>query len=62
MADKKKVKRKGRSNAEMFKGKKKRLCKNCGTTRALIRKYGLYICRRCFREMAESIGFRKYGG
>ncbi|MBD3262378.1 MAG: 30S ribosomal protein S14, partial [Candidatus Altiarchaeales archaeon] len=26
---------------------------------ALIHKYGLNICRRCFREVAESIGFRK---
>lgn len=61
MAEKKKEK-KGKTNEEMFKGKKGRLCKNCGATRGLIRKYSLYICRRCFREMAESIGFRKYGG
>jgi small subunit ribosomal protein S14 len=47
---------------ERFKGKGTRLCRNCGTARGLIRKYRLYICRRCFREMAESIGFRKYGG
>jgi small subunit ribosomal protein S14 len=44
-----------------FKGKGKRLCRNCGNSRALIRKYGLYLCRRCFREVAESLGFRKYG-
>lgn len=47
---------------ERFKGKGTRLCRNCGTARGLIRKYGLFICRRCFREMAESIGFRKFGG
>ena len=47
---------------ERYKGRGKRLCRNCGGTRALIRKYGLYICRRCFREVAESLGFRKYGG
>ncbi|NYZ76848.1 30S ribosomal protein S14 [Candidatus Micrarchaeota archaeon] len=46
----------------MYKGKGTRICRNCGTARAIIRKYGLRICRRCFREMAESIGFRKYGG
>ncbi|HEX54583.1 MAG: 30S ribosomal protein S14 [Candidatus Altiarchaeales archaeon] len=35
-------------------------CPVCGTTRGLIHKYGLNICRRCFREKAESIGFKKY--
>jgi len=35
-------------------------CKVCGTNRALIHKYGLHICRRCFREVAFKIGFRKY--
>jgi ribosomal protein S14 len=47
---------------ERYKGKGKRVCRNCGNSRALIRKYRLNVCRRCFREMAESIGFRKYGG
>jgi len=47
---------------ERYKGKGKRICRNCGNARGLIRKYGLGICRRCFRDMAESIGFRKYGG
>ena len=32
----------------------------CGTVRGLIRKYGLDICRRCFREYASDIGFTKY--
>ncbi|MBS3068318.1 30S ribosomal protein S14 [Candidatus Micrarchaeota archaeon] len=45
-----------------FKGKGNRLCRNCGNARGLIRKYSLNICRRCFREIGESIGFRKYGG
>ncbi|MFH1393876.1 MAG: 30S ribosomal protein S14 [Candidatus Micrarchaeota archaeon] len=45
-----------------MKGKGRRVCRNCGNARGLIRKYQLYVCRRCFREMAESIGFRKYGG
>jgi len=43
-----------------FKGRGKRKCRFCGTSRGLIRKYGLQICRRCFREAGESIGFRKY--
>lgn len=45
---------------EKFKGKGKRKCRVCGTARAVIRSYKLQICRRCFREVGESIGFRKY--
>lgn len=43
-------------------GKKKpgRRCESCGSARGLIRKYGIMICRRCFREKAEKMGFRKY--
>jgi small subunit ribosomal protein S29e len=26
----------------------------------LIRKYHMMLCRRCFRENANAIGFRKY--
>jgi len=47
---------------ERYKGKGTRVCRNCGNARGLIRKYGLFVCRRCFREMAETLGFRKYGG
>ena len=32
----------------------------CNSRRGLIRKYGLDICRRCFREYAADIGFVKY--
>ena len=32
----------------------------CNSRRGLIRKYGLDICRRCFREFAGEIGFVKY--
>lgn len=32
----------------------------CNSRRGLIRKYGLDLCRRCFREHAETIGFMKY--
>lgn len=46
---------------DKFKGKGTRICKNCGSTRALIRKYSIRICRRCFREIGEYLGFRKYG-
>jgi ribosomal protein S14 len=37
-----------------------RKCRVCGNLRGLIRKYGLYMCRKCFRERAEQIGFKKY--
>jgi small subunit ribosomal protein S14 len=41
-------------------GKGSRRCRRCGTHRAIIRRYDLYVCRRCFREVAEDLGFRKY--
>ena len=46
---------------EKFKGKGTRRCKLCGTARGLIRSHKLYICRRCFREVAADLGFNKYG-
>jgi small subunit ribosomal protein S14 len=41
-------------------GKGSRRCRRCGTYEAIIQKYGLMLCRRCFREVAEKIGFKKY--
>ncbi|CCF75876.1 small subunit ribosomal protein S29e [Babesia microti strain RI] len=35
-------------------------CRVCSNNHGLIRKYGLNICRQCFRERAEIIGFSKY--
>jgi small subunit ribosomal protein S14 len=35
-------------------------CRRCGQNGAVIRKYGLNLCRQCFRELAESLGFKKY--
>ena len=40
-------------------GKGSRYCRICGNRQALIRKYGLNICRQCFRENALTIGFEK---
>jgi len=40
-------------------GKDSRHCRVCETTRGLIRKYHLNMCRRCFRERANDIGFIK---
>eukprot|EP01013_Petalomonas_cantuscygni_P017206 TRINITY_DN3433_c0_g1_i1.p1 TRINITY_DN3433_c0_g1~~TRINITY_DN3433_c0_g1_i1.p1 ORF type:complete len:262 (+),score=20.80 TRINITY_DN3433_c0_g1_i1:56-841(+) len=36
-----------------------RYCRLCGNHHALIRKYGLFVCRQCFRENADQIGFEK---
>ncbi|RME77664.1 30S ribosomal protein S14 [Candidatus Woesearchaeota archaeon] len=35
-------------------------CKRCGSHRGMISKYHLYLCRRCFREIATRIGFKKF--
>ncbi|MBI5036348.1 30S ribosomal protein S14 [Candidatus Micrarchaeota archaeon] len=43
-----------------YKKRMKRRCRFCGTSNGLIRKYGLYCCRKCFREKAEDLGFDKY--
>jgi ribosomal protein S14 len=41
-------------------GKGSRQCTRCGTKNGLIRRYDLVICRQCFREVAEDLGFKKY--
>ena len=41
-------------------GKALRRCKRCGTSRGFIQRWGLNLCRRCFRDIAPSIGFKKY--
>ncbi len=35
-------------------------CRICGRKEGIVRKYRLYLCRQCFREVAKDIGFRKY--
>lgn len=35
-------------------------CERCGRFGAHINKYGLHLCRHCFRELAEELGFKKY--
>ncbi|WP_342766584.1 30S ribosomal protein S14 [Candidatus Borrarchaeum sp.] len=42
-------------------GKGSRRCRRCGTHRGLIRSHGINICRRCFREVADKLGFKKFG-
>ncbi|KAL1975805.1 hypothetical protein VTN31DRAFT_4197 [Thermomyces dupontii] len=41
-------------------GKGSRQCRVCTHRAGLIRKYGLLVCRQCFREKANDIGFYKY--
>ncbi|KAM0902144.1 hypothetical protein ACQ4PT_019488 [Festuca glaucescens] len=36
-----------------------RVCRVCGNSHGLIRKYGLMCCRQCFRSNAKEIGFIK---
>ena len=31
----------------------------CGNHWGLIRKYGLMVCRQCFRDYAKDMGFKK---
>ncbi|CAL7950015.1 unnamed protein product [Xylocopa violacea] len=40
-------------------GQGSRSCRACANRHGLIRKYGLNICRQCFREYAADIGFKK---
>jgi len=35
-------------------------CERCGRFGAHISSYNLNLCRQCFREIAEEIGFKKY--
>lgn len=41
-------------------GKGQKECRFCGRHGAHIKRYGLDICRQCFREKAEDLGFKKY--
>lgn len=45
--------------AERKYGKGIQRCKRCGSTDSVIQKYGIYLCRQCFREVAYSLGFKK---
>ncbi len=35
-------------------------CKRCGRFGAHLGQYNINLCRQCFREIAEEIGFKKY--
>jgi len=37
-----------------------KICKKCGSHKGVISKYDLGLCRRCFKDYALQLGFRKY--
>lgn len=41
-------------------GRSLKRCVRCGRIRGHIEKYGLHLCRQCFRDIATKIGFKKY--
>ncbi|MBW3023299.1 30S ribosomal protein S14 [Candidatus Woesearchaeota archaeon] len=41
-------------------GLAKKSCQRCGRTGGHISKYGLNVCRHCFREIAQDLGFKKF--
>lgn len=41
-------------------GVDKHRCQRCGRAGAHISKYGINLCRHCFRETAKELGFKKY--
>ncbi len=41
-------------------GRNIKRCRRCGRTRGHIQKYGLNVCRQCFREIATNLGFKKF--
>ncbi|MGQ9679460.1 MAG: 30S ribosomal protein S14 [Candidatus Bathyarchaeia archaeon] len=41
-------------------GKGSRHCIRCGSYNGLIRRYRINLCRQCFREVADKLGFKKY--
>lgn len=41
-------------------GQSTKKCALCGRTGAHIGKYGLSICRQCFRDNALELGFKKF--
>ncbi len=41
-------------------GKFMKKCLKCGGNKGFVSKYSINLCRRCFRDIAPSMGFRKY--
>jgi len=36
------------------------VCRRCERDQGLVGKYGIWLCRQCFRETARAMGFHKY--
>jgi len=61
MNDPNKQRQKPSNKTKPRKGKgKEKACRRCGNARGLISKYGLKMCRRCFKDFALQLGFNKY--
>ncbi len=41
-------------------GRALKKCVRCGRSEGHISRYGLHLCRTCFRDIALDIGFKKY--
>lgn len=41
-------------------GKNTKRCVRCGNPRGRVGQYKLNLCRRCFRQIAKRIGWKKY--
>lgn len=41
-------------------GKSKKKCRRCGRMGGQVGKYGIGLCRQCFREIAVDLGFKKF--
>jgi len=41
-------------------GKGAHKCSRCGRSGPVFQRLGLMLCRRCFRELAPKMGFKKY--
>ena len=39
---------------------RKKGCLRCGRKRGITRRFGLHLCRQCFRDKAVELGFKKY--
>lgn len=51
----------GIKNKERKYGKGAIRCMVCGSHDRVIRRYGIYLCGRCFRELAKTMDFRVLG-
>ncbi|RZN73096.1 MAG: 30S ribosomal protein S14 [Candidatus Methanolliviera hydrocarbonicum] len=49
-----------RSRSKKTFGRGANECRRCGRKQGLIRRYDIYLCRQCFREVASEMGFKKY--